>query len=156
MSELKPVEKFTFPPMSEEEKRTFCERSDALLAAVKAKTTRPPPMISNAPHMLLCIPIRSNSSAKPVIDEATRRMTAAFRTAGDGNGFPGYHDCPCGVWAPYAVYAIGTIRTHALCVHYLAFHRGDIPADQLERVMALPFGEEEPNADELRQPRCQA
>jgi len=40
--------------------------------------------------------------------------------------------------------------TNSLCVHYLAHHRPDVPAEQLARVASLTYGLAEPSEEELR------
>lgn len=49
----------------------------------------------------------------------------------------------------------GVIRgfvTNSLCVHYLAFHRDEIPEGELQKILLLPEKEVEPGELELRAP----
>ena len=43
-------------------------------------------------------------------------------------------------------------QTNSLCIHYLAFHRDEVPAEELAKVTALEAGEAEPSAEELTRP----
>jgi hypothetical protein len=43
--------------------------------------------------------------------------------------------------------------TNNLCVHYLAYHRDEIPETQLVRVGDLNCGEKDPNQKELNHPK---
>lgn len=110
-------------------------------------------VISDRPNMLLYIEPQSAPSAEPLIDEATRRMTAAFRAGASGTRWRGFHTCSCGVHSSNTDYKISELQTNSLCVHYLAFHRGEVPVDQLERVMAFTYGEAEPTEKELAKPK---
>jgi hypothetical protein len=38
---------------------------------------------------------------------------------------------------------------NSLCVHYLSYHRDEVPLGQLQEVEHLPFGEVEPSEQEL-------
>lgn len=93
----------------------------------------------------------------PLIDELTRKMTAAWRQRRESEyGFKGFHRCSCGATSDNRDHWVGGgegLLTNSLCVHYLAFHRNDIPQEELAKVRALNFGEEEPNERELSTPR---
>lgn len=93
----------------------------------------------------------------PLIDELTRKMTAAWRQCRDSeHGYRGFHVCTCGVFSDNKDHWVGNgngLLTNSLCIHYLAFHREDIPQDELDKVCALTYGEEEPNEKELVKPK---
>jgi len=94
------------------------------------------------------------TSAEPVLDELTRKMAAAYRAA-ESNGacWRGFHVCACGVNSDNTDYILpGGQQTNSLCVHYLAFHRNEVPAEELAKVAALESGETEPTAEELAKP----
>lgn len=98
------------------------------------------------------------TAATPIIDELTRKMTAAWRQRRDSKeGYRGFHVCACGAVSDNKDHWVGADRllTNSLCVHYLAFHRGDIPQEELDKVRALACGEEEPNENELLGTRFQ-
>lgn len=98
----------------------------------------------------------SNVSAKPLIDDLTRKMTAAWRKRRESDsGYRGVHWCQCGTTSDNRDHYIGGgegTLTNSLCIHYLAFHRNDLPKEELDKVRVLEFGEEEPTEDELRFP----
>jgi hypothetical protein len=104
-------------------------------------------------HVLYIKPGRS-TSAEPVIDELTRKMAAAYRAAeSSGVLWRGFHVCACGVNSSNTDYVLpGGQQTNSLCVHYLAFHRDEVPAGELAKVAALEAGEAEPNTEELARP----
>ncbi len=92
--------------------------------------------------------------SEPVIDELTRKMAAAYR-ASESNGmcWRGVHFCRCGVNSTNTDYILpGGQQTNSLCVHYLAFHRDEVPEAELAKVAALDAGEAEPTAEELARP----
>lgn len=90
-------------------------------------------------------------SVEPVIDEITRKMTSAFRLGIPGLGYRGVHTCACGVKSSNCDYTLPNgEQTNSLCVHYLAFHRDEVPVSQLEKVRRLNFGEAEPTEGELK------
>ena len=100
---------------------------------------------------LLFIEPISPPSETPLIDEATRKMTAALRTAKNPDYYMGKHECGCGVYDDAGSRKIGKFRTNSLCVHYLAYHRDEVPADELADVLQFK-GEDEPTEKELCQP----
>ena len=93
----------------------------------------------------------AKASADPLIDELTRKMTAAWRQRRDSEeGYRGFHGCVCGAVSDNKDHWVGNgLLTNSLCVHYLAFHRDDIPREELDKVRVLAYGEEEPNDKEL-------
>src|SRR5262249_3415796 len=101
---------------------------------------------------LLFIEPRRAAAASPLIDRLTRQMTASFRRAGRSSyAFAGVHQCICGVCSTSCDYFVPTgEKTNSLCVHYLAFHRREVPVKHMERVAALKCGEAEPTEDELQ------
>ena len=108
---------------------------------------------SRATHVLYVEP-GPYTPAEPVIDELTRKMTAAYRSAeSDGMCWRGFHVCRCGVNSTNHDFILPNgQQTNSLCVHYLAFHREDIPEAELAKVAALESGEAEPNTEELARP----
>ena len=94
------------------------------------------------------------TTVEPVIDDLTRKMAAAYQAAkSDGMCWRGVHICRCGVNSTNCDYTLPSgQKTNSLCVHYLAFHRGEVPEAELAKVAALDSGEAEPNARELAQP----
>lgn len=103
---------------------------------------------------LLFIEPRQAASSTPVIDRITRRMCAAFRQArGSDWASGGYHRCCCGALSEdHDFHLPNGELTNSLCVHYVAYHRSEVPPEQLARIEAFPFGEREPTRQELHEP----
>lgn len=89
-------------------------------------------------------------SGNPVVDEATLRLTAAVHAGND-----------CTIRTPItcpfcdAAGSDGNIvlpdgqRVGSLAIHMVALHRELIPAEELTEMLALPYGEEDPEEQEL-------
>ena len=103
---------------------------------------------------LLWIEPENGCSLEPVIDELTKKMTAAFRKSiTNGRSYRGCHQCVCGAYSGNREHYLGNIVLNTLCIHYLAYHRDEVPTSDLERVKNLNYGEEMPNDDELASPK---
>lgn len=100
---------------------------------------------------LLFIEPQQSALSMPLIDRLTRRMTAAYRSAEQSSGgWCGTHECICGVRSTSRDYFLPTGEmTNSLCVHYLAYHRTEVPAEELALVTKLSYGEATPTKDEL-------
>lgn len=109
------------------------------------------------PNGILMVEPPAHTSAEPIIDELTRKMTAAWRKRRtDPDGYRGWHTCSCGAKSDSHDHNVGEgkgLLTNSLCIHYLAFHRADIASEELDKVRALPDEEAEPTEDELRRPK---
>ena len=90
----------------------------------------------------------------PVIDDLTLRMVRALREATAPNySFCGFHECVCGALSDSTDRILPNgWMTNTLCVHYLAYHRGEIPARDLDAVSELPLGTAIPTSHELHGP----
>lgn len=109
-------------------------------------------MISD--HGILYIEPTGRTSRQPVIDELTRKMTAAFRQSTQGPAFRGFHTCACGAHSDNCEHILPDgVETNSLCIHYLAYHREEIPSDQIAMVGQLNYGEAEPTERELAPPK---
>lgn len=120
-------------------------------AALRAATR-----LSLSDGRLLYIRPSRRTSPEPLIDGLTRKMTAAFRAAEpSGVVWRGFHVCACGAHSSNTDwYLPGEILVNSLCVHYLAWHRDEVPATELAVVAALTAGEAEPDAGELAAPEA--
>jgi len=104
---------------------------------------------------ILMVEPSAKVSTEPLVDELTRKMTAAWRKRRESDyGYRGVHWCPCGTTSDNHDHYVGNagILTNSLCIHYLAFHRDELPQEELDKVYALDLGEEEPTEEELRFP----
>lgn len=96
------------------------------------------------------------ASEQPTIDALTRKMAAAWRRSvprGDGMAYRGVHTCRCGAESGNEDRFIDGLLTNSLCVHYLAFHRRDVPNSELVKVGALRDVGVEPTEKELERPQ---
>jgi len=103
---------------------------------------------------LLYINPSRRTSPEPLVDGVTRMMTAAFRAAEEtGVVWRGRHTRACGARSGNTDwYLPGEVLVNSLCVHYLAFHRDEVPAAGLAFAAALTAGKAEPDAGELAAP----
>lgn len=105
------------------------------------------------PNGVLYIEPSPKTSPQPLIDDLTRKMTAAYRRSTKGPTFRGWHTCACGVHSDNSEHKLPSgLETNSLCIHYLAFHRDEVPAAELEKVGQLDCGEAEPTTQELAAP----
>ena len=89
-----------------------------------------------------------------MLDSITRKATALLRgaTADADRVFMGHHECICGACSDCLDWFV-TIqgrkrRTNSLAIHYVAWHRDEIPPDQLRDIETL-IQEVEPSTYEL-------
>jgi hypothetical protein len=103
---------------------------------------------ANKPNYILFVEPQLPKSTNPLIDVYTRKMTAAILQSVEHGGQG--RICRCG--------AIGLDRdlrlpngmtTNSLSVHYLAYHRAEVPLIELNKVAELNFGEVEPHVGQL-------
>jgi len=102
---------------------------------------------------LLFIEPSQAASTTPVIDDITRKMSAALRKAKSSDyAYFGIHECMCGAHSTARDYHLpnGDV-TNSLCVHYVAHHRSEVPPEQLVRISAF-VEEDQPNEQELQGP----
>lgn len=95
----------------------------------------------------------------PIIDNYTKMMAAAFRRRIISNyNYHGSHTCCCGAQSDnvdsFIMFNGIPIKTNSLCIHYLGFHRAEVPILELTKVEALGvfYGEQDPTMDELTPP----
>jgi hypothetical protein len=113
-------------------------------------------MISHAPDHLLFIEPTRPASAVPVIDALTRRMTGAWRERATSLvAYDGVHMCTaCSSTSDSEDHFVITtdgreLLTNSLAIHYLAYHRDEVPAAELAKVASLAAEMWEPTVDEM-------
>ena len=123
-----------------------CIMSDCSFSPLSAG---PRKMISDTD--LLFIEPRQPALAAPIVDYLTRGMTAAFRASTPSDDiFCEVHVCVCGAESDPQNYLLPNGRqTNSLCVHYVAYHRAEVPDAQLREIASFPWGEVEPSKQEL-------
>jgi hypothetical protein len=91
------------------------------------------------------------ASPTPIVDHITRRMAAAFRVAHEDTiYYCGIHECVCGALSTSCNYYLPSGHlTNSLCIHYVAYHRAEVPAPQLAIIEALTSEEVRPSKLEL-------
>ncbi len=115
------------------------------------------PVITD-PRLLMSIVPMQRASDEPVIDEVTKKMTAARRRGVLIVETMGFCRCVCGAQTSSNTYGLGNkseIPFNGLLIHQLAWHRHEIPANVLEFIRSLEFGEMEPEPNELINPPYQ-
>lgn len=114
------------------------------------------------PAEFLMIEPRGGASAEPVIDEITRKVARAWRMRVSAtDAYRGSHTCSCGAMSDNRNHCtFNGLLTNSLCVHYVAHHRDEIPAEEFAKIAALPSAETGnddwaivPTREELNSPR---
>ncbi len=106
------------------------------------------------PNGIMMIEPTGQAASEPLVDDLTRKMAAAYRRStlpADGRRYRGWHTCVCGAKSDNTDHFIDGKKTNSLCVHYLAFHRKDVPPSELAKVQRMSEGAE-PNEEELQRP----
>lgn len=104
-------------------------------------------------HILFIEP--KHSPTDPIIDDYTRRVTAAWRARVDSKTrYRGQHSCTgrgCKAMSGNGEHTVGGGRfeTNSLAIHYIACHRAEVPAEELAKIMTLPPSDVEPSAGEV-------
>lgn len=127
-------------------------------------------VINNFPAILYIEPKKA-PSMEPIVDMITMKMTAALRRIVDigaihvgakgtqyekasllsGVSFRGFHTCSCGAVSGSQDYLLANgYITNDLAIHYLAYHREEVPEFILEEIEKWDFEAVAPTADELR------
>ncbi len=90
-----------------------------------------------------------DKSDDPVVDSLTIKMfnalkahTATGYVNHNGQFTPNIHTCRCGKNSKSYDYQLKSGQaTNSLCVHYLAYHRKDVPENELSKVSLLNSSE---------------
>ena len=97
-------------------------------------------MIETDNDYLLFIEPTQPASAEPVQDELTFQMRKALETAMPGPlRYRGVHQCVCGMRSTNENYILRKTgqMTNSLAVHYLEYHRDEVPERELKKVQRL-------------------
>jgi hypothetical protein len=103
---------------------------------------------------LLFIEPRQPPSNWPIVDDLTRQLVTAYRLSQPSHLiYFGFHECSCGALSDNTDHYLsdGT-KTNSLCIHYMAYHRHEVPESALEFVRRLSGDGAEPTTDELHRP----
>lgn len=105
------------------------------------------------PNGILMIEPTGRASVAPLVDRLTMRMAAAYRNSVPSDySYRGWHECVCGARSGNKDQYVDGKLTNSLAVHYLAYHRKDVPQEELDKVAALPYGMVTPTEAELVPP----
>lgn len=108
-------------------------------------------MISDDSKHLLYIHPTLPATAEPLIDGVTRRLCAAWRARTEtGITYRGMHHCTgCHAPSSNTDYRLGGMETNSLALHYVAYHRAEVPQAELDKIASLPDVEVEPTPVDL-------
>jgi hypothetical protein len=94
--------------------------------------------IELGPHELLMIEPQNPCAKTPLIDEWTKWLTYGWRMCRSHSdawqSYRGRHFAPCGLVSDNRDHWICGLLTNSLCLHYLAFHRDEVPVDELKKI----------------------
>jgi len=106
----------------------------------------------DADHLLFIEPTGA-PSATPTIDHTTRKLVGAWRARRASDyAYGGFHECTgegCRAVSDDSDYWIDGLMTNSLALHYLAFHRSEVPQSELAKIAALTAAPAEPTEEEL-------
>lgn len=110
------------------------------------------------PNGFLMVEPSGPASPQPIIDDLTKRATAIWRrkvwTDPDVR-YRGVHRCICGAISSngrHSLFDRSGPETSSLLVHYLAYHRFQIPKTEVDKVFQIEVDGEVPTDEELRHP----
>jgi hypothetical protein len=103
---------------------------------------------------LLYIRPKNMPTEEPVIDDLTLRMVGALRSARSPSyGYCGLHSCVRGALSDSSDRILPNgWMTNTLCVHYLAYHRTELPEKDRDAVGTLPPDKQAPTSFDLHGP----
>lgn len=99
-------------------------------------------MIRTDEQALLMIEPVGPISASPVCDDLVDRMQEALHVARKGATYRGFHTCVCGAHSGSTDLFVTTVDGHelltnSLAVHYLMYHRDEVPESEILKVQQL-------------------
>lgn len=90
-------------------------------------------------HVLFIEPKKA-ASKEPVQDKLSARMREAMKYARRSQPYFGVHQCVCGERSDAFDWLLHTgQKTNSLAVHYLEYHRKEVPRSELKKVKNLPL-----------------
>lgn len=96
-------------------------------------------MIKTDDKYVLFIEPKKGASSKAVQDDLSANMRLAMKHAGRPNYvYYGIHECVCGAKSNSSDWILHTGQiTNSLAVHYLEYHRKEVPRSEMAKVRAL-------------------
>lgn len=86
---------------------------------------------------LLQIEPENDQSKEPVNDELTSKMEVLLENAEVGLSYRGFHICKCGAISGSCDLIVGKYITNSLAVHYLKWHRKDVPESEIQKLKEI-------------------
>jgi len=87
---------------------------------------------------LLQIEPKGKKSKTRCNDRLTEKMRLLLKYAKDGRPYKGHHTCSCGKHSGNRdLYIKGGYITDSLAVHYLEWHRKDVPEKEIDKLKAI-------------------
>jgi len=91
-------------------------------------------MVDLSSKCLLMIEPKSKIKEESVKDKYTANMNNLLTKATKTAFYKGWHTCACGERSGNAELTVSGYVTNSLAVHYLEFHRSEVPATELEKL----------------------
>ena len=88
-------------------------------------------------NMLFMIEPESRLKEPAVNDAYTAKMEMLMKKAKHGPPYKGFHVCACGERSTNYNLSIGKYTTNSLAVHYLRYHRSEVPVSETEKLRKL-------------------
>jgi hypothetical protein len=77
-------------------------------------------------------------SKDPINDDLTVKMEILLKNARKGTQYRGFHTCTgCGKMGGSCDLIVGPYITNSLAVHYLRWHRNDVPLSEIEKLRRI-------------------
>lgn len=115
-------------------------------------------MSSTPKPQFLMVEATRQAAPAPILDALTRKATALYRHkvwTSETRRFRGWHTCICGAQSDNRLHKLRDVsgpETNSLLVHYVAYHRDEISADDRAILEAFNGPGEDPTAEELAPP----
>jgi hypothetical protein len=91
----------------------------------------------DAQHLLFIHP-SGETTPEPVVDALTAKMQELFAKARRVATYRGRHTCACGQHSDSSDWQLASGHiTNSLAIHYVAWHRPDVPESELEKLRAI-------------------
>ena len=97
-------------------------------------------MINNKEKYLMMIEPELPVMKDGIYDELTTKMTDLWNskaTFDPNTYYKGVHACSCGAFSDNRKWMINDLETNSLLLHYITFHRHEIPPIELEKISKL-------------------
>jgi hypothetical protein len=86
---------------------------------------------------LLQIEPKGKKSAVRCNDKLTQKMRLLLKYAKEGRHYKGWHTCSCGERGGSCDLHIKGYITNSLAVHYLEWHRKDVPEKEIAKLKSI-------------------